>query len=90
MKKTKKQLEAENKRLTQENNRLKAQGQAQFAPTNQVRPYYDEGVFRCNKCGATAYYDGRCGDGPILMCGCDKSEYSGRDPYDLSHRNDEY
>lgn len=31
----------------------------------------------CNICGAAAYYDGRCGDGPILMCGCDKigSEY---------------
>lgn len=23
----------------------------------------------CNKCGKAAYYDGRCGDGPILMCG---------------------
>jgi hypothetical protein len=26
----------------------------------------------CSNCGAAAYYDGRCGDGPILMCGCDK------------------
>ncbi len=26
----------------------------------------------CSNCGAGAYYDGRCGDGPILMCGCDK------------------
>lgn len=26
----------------------------------------------CSNCGAQAYYDGRCGDGPILMCGCDK------------------
>lgn len=26
----------------------------------------------CNSCGTSAYYDGRCGDGPILMCGCDK------------------
>ena len=26
----------------------------------------------CSHCGAEAYYDGRCGDGPILMCGCDK------------------
>jgi hypothetical protein len=26
----------------------------------------------CSACGAAAYYDGRCGDGPILMCGCDK------------------
>jgi hypothetical protein len=25
-------------------------------------------------CGASAYYDGRCGDGPILMCGCDKQK----------------
>ncbi len=26
----------------------------------------------CNRCGAAAYYDGRCGDGPVLICGCDK------------------
>ena len=26
----------------------------------------------CSECGAAAYYDGRCGDGPILMCGCDQ------------------
>lgn len=26
----------------------------------------------CSNCGAAACYDGRCGDGPILMCGCDK------------------
>jgi hypothetical protein len=24
----------------------------------------------CSTCGASAYYDGRMGDGPILMCGC--------------------
>lgn len=28
--------------------------------------------YSCSNCGASAYYDGRCGDGPILMCGCDK------------------
>jgi len=27
----------------------------------------------CSHCNASAYYDGRCGDPPILMCGCDKS-----------------
>lgn len=26
----------------------------------------------CSNCGAAAYYDGRCGDGPVLTCGCDK------------------
>lgn len=26
----------------------------------------------CSKCGASCYFDGRCGDGPILTCGCDK------------------
>lgn len=26
----------------------------------------------CSKCSKDAYYDGRCGDGPVLMCGCDK------------------
>jgi len=26
----------------------------------------------CSNCGAPAYYDGRCGDGPVLTCGCDR------------------
>jgi len=29
-------------------------------------------IYVCSSCGEEAYYDGRCGDGPILMCGCDK------------------
>jgi len=29
--------------------------------------------YYCNRCGAAAYYDGRCGDGPILTCGCSES-----------------
>jgi len=28
--------------------------------------------YSCSVCGAEAYHDGRMGDGPILMCGCDK------------------
>lgn len=24
----------------------------------------------CSVCGASAYYDGRMGDGPVLTCGC--------------------
>ena len=26
----------------------------------------------CSRCGQFAYYDGRCGDGPVLLCGCDE------------------
>jgi hypothetical protein len=26
----------------------------------------------CSNCGASAYYDGRCGDGPVLTCPCTK------------------
>lgn len=26
----------------------------------------------CSHCGSGAYYDGRCGDGPVLVCGCDR------------------
>lgn len=29
-------------------------------------------AYSCSNCGAAAFHDGRCGDGPILMCGCDK------------------
>lgn len=29
----------------------------------------------CSRCGAGAYYDGRCGDGPVLMCGCDQGRW---------------
>jgi hypothetical protein len=41
----------------------------------------------CYICGMRAYYDGRCGDGPITMCGCGRgnaipaSEYTGRGWY---------
>lgn len=31
--------------------------------------------WHCSNCGAPAYYDGRCGDGPVLMCGCDKGAW---------------
>ena len=31
-------------------------------------------TYVCSLCGAGAYHDGRCGDGPILMCGCDKQK----------------
>ncbi len=45
----------------------------------------------CGECGAPAYYDGRCGDGPVLTCGCDQEGveyYDGRcgdGPYIVSH-----
>jgi len=29
----------------------------------------------CSACGAEAYFDGRCGDGPVLLCGCDRGEW---------------
>lgn len=29
--------------------------------------------YKCSICGKAAYYDGRCGDGPVLMCGCDRA-----------------
>lgn len=29
----------------------------------------------CSNCGSEAYYDGRNGDGPILMCKCDQGEW---------------
>lgn len=36
--------------------------------------------YKCNVCGAAAYYDGRMGDGAILMCGCDKKGIPYVDP----------
>jgi hypothetical protein len=33
----------------------------------------DSTDYVCSICGAAAYYDGRCGDGPVLTCGCDRS-----------------
>lgn len=26
----------------------------------------------CSNCGYACYYDGRCGDGPVLNCACTK------------------
>jgi Protein of unknown function (DUF2934) len=34
------------------------------------RPPERETNYVCSRCGSGAYFDGRCGDGPILMCGC--------------------
>ena len=37
--------------------------------------------YKCSQCGADTYYDGRCGDPPILICGCDEigpTYYDGR------------
>ncbi|GEM_PF-7046804 len=33
------------------------------------------GTWYCSVCGKEAYYDGRCGDGPVLVCGCNKGEW---------------
>jgi hypothetical protein len=33
-----------------------------------LKPAADPWV--CSICGDRCYYDGRCGDGPIQMCGC--------------------
>jgi len=40
----------------------------------------------CSYCGKGAYYDGRCGDGPVLMCGCDKRRRS-RDAQAIDREN---
>jgi hypothetical protein len=29
----------------------------------------------CSVCGAAAFHDGRCGDGPVLVCGCDSGPW---------------
>lgn len=45
--------------------------------------------YECSVCGAATYYDGRCGDGPILMCGCDKGHWvdDGRGGYYINPKN---
>lgn len=30
--------------------------------------------WQCSQCGTSCYYDGRCGDGPILVCKCNEAE----------------
>lgn len=34
--------------------------------------YSDQSKYVCSNCGAGCYYDGRCGDGPILYCECSR------------------
>lgn len=44
----------------------------------------------CSNCGEAAYYDGRCGDGPVLTCNCVKRGRwinDGRGGY-MVYRND--
>jgi len=31
--------------------------------------------YKCSVCGAGALYDGRCGDGPVLTCNCNRGEW---------------
>lgn len=31
--------------------------------------------YLCSVCGTPCYYDGRCGDGPVLFCECAKHGY---------------
>lgn len=45
----------------------------------------------CNNCGHEAAYDGRCGDGAYLVCGCDRKDREwvndGRGGYDTNPSN---
>lgn len=45
---------------------------AEYAPRAQAVNH--DGTWKCSRCGMAAYYDGRCGDGPILMCTCNAAE----------------
>lgn len=44
---------------------------------------------KCSVCGAAAFYDGRMGDGPVLVCGCDQGPWvnDGRGGYVSNPRN---
>lgn len=79
--KTREELEAENKRLLEENNRLLRDQNERLrnSPTTageraQAYNANGNGDWRCSKCGVSCFYDGRCGDGPILMCDCNAAE----------------
>jgi hypothetical protein len=37
------------------------------------KPPIRETNYVCECCGQPAYFDGRCGDGPILMCNCPRN-----------------
>lgn len=43
----------------------------------------------CSNCGEEAYYDGRCGDGPVLICRCAKGRWidDGRGGYYTTRNN---
>jgi len=30
----------------------------------------------CSECGEPCYFDGRCGDGPVLYCKCGREGYN--------------
>lgn len=47
-------------------------------------------TYVCPVCGTEAYYDGRCGDGPILLCKCrGRSKFfdDGRGGYEVYERD---
>lgn len=44
--------------------------------STRAQPVSLNGRWSCSKCDAACYYDGRCGDGPILTCKCNESEHN--------------
>ena len=81
---TREELEAETKRLLEENNRLLRDQNDRLRSNpatsgTRAQPVSKDGSnnfdsYTCSKCGVSCYYDGRCGDGPILMCDCNAAE----------------
>ena len=69
MSKKTQELLKENNRLLQEQNDLLRRNNKPAEPVLNGRDWV------CSRCGNGCYYDGRMGDGPILMCSCDKNRH---------------
>ena len=46
----------------------------EYKEDTRAQPVQTSKGWKCSKCNTSCYYDGRCGDGPILMCNCNEAE----------------
>lgn len=44
--------------------------------TKRAQPIKQKSKWVCSNCQVPCYFDGRCGDGPILTCSCNEVEDS--------------
>ena len=51
----------------------KVHGERPAKPSDYQSSLSDYPTESCNRCGTAYYFDGRCGDGPVPTCNCNRA-----------------